>query len=61
MADEPKPGSVEWLDAKIADFRKQQDQAKEQFATLGGAIQAYELLKAAQAEPQQETADQPAG
>lgn len=44
MPDQPTPGSREWLKAKIAEFKKQQDQVKEQFATLAGAIQAYELL-----------------
>lgn len=36
-------GSKEWLEAKIAQFEKDQQAAKESFITLGGAIQAYKL------------------
>ena len=42
--NDPKPGSVEWLKARIAEHKTAQEQAAGQANAHAGAWQAYERL-----------------
>ncbi len=44
MTDQPKPGTSEWLTARIAEHKAAQEQATGQANAHAGAWQAYERL-----------------
>lgn len=44
MTDAPKPGSADWLKARIAEHKAAQDNAQAQAHAHAGAWQAYQRL-----------------